>query len=466
MFQCVLEPPFETPRKRGSSGRGLALKRSPQAASAITFIETIESGSRTGSPRLILSTFSMPSTTSPQTVYCLSRKRASSKTMKNWLLAEFGFWAAGHRADAAHMRLGVELGLQVRIARAAGAGAVRAADLRHEAVDDAMEDDAVIEALAGEQLDALDMAGSEIGTQLDDDAALGGFHDEGVLGIERHQLCLSLDGARPWKRMVKGRPAILAPRPFDNLIGVQERMAATADSVKRFWKSAIAAPRLPGHARLAEQAAVAAQAEADRGHRARQVARQRRRAPAAPQRRRDLGRAGRLLGRSSGGVSGETEPMRPISPPPCVGRGGPDRRCSCREYRLAAERPADAGHCSAGRSAAAGSGSASPKAAAAPDSASRTAAAGRDRAYPAPSAAPAPRTRRRGCRSGPPAASPRPSPAASYLASDCSRMRTILSGPVTWPLPCAPFLILRTASMPETTSPNSVYWPVSGPQPS
>ena len=44
-----------------------------------------------GSPLLILSTFSMPSMTLPQTVYCLSRNRASSKQMKNWLLAEFGF---------------------------------------------------------------------------------------------------------------------------------------------------------------------------------------------------------------------------------------------------------------------------------------------------------------------------------------------------------------------------------------
>ena len=43
----------------------------------------------------------------------------------------------------------------------------------------------------------------------------------------------------------------------------------------------------------------------------------------------------------------------------------------------------------------------------------------------------------------------------------------ILSGPLTEPLlALLPFLILRTASMPETTSPNRVYWPVSEPQPS
>jgi hypothetical protein len=45
--------------------------------------EMILSGSRTGSPRLILSTFSMPDVTRPQTVYCRSRTRASSKQMKN-----------------------------------------------------------------------------------------------------------------------------------------------------------------------------------------------------------------------------------------------------------------------------------------------------------------------------------------------------------------------------------------------
>src|SRR5438552_1680655 len=48
---------------------------------------------------------------------------------------------ARHRGGAAHMRLGIELGRQVRIARPAGAGAVRASGLRHEAVDDAMEHD-------------------------------------------------------------------------------------------------------------------------------------------------------------------------------------------------------------------------------------------------------------------------------------------------------------------------------------
>ena len=73
---------------------------------------------------------------------------------------------ARHRQRAAHVRLAVELGLQL-LARAAGAGAGRVAGLRHEAVDDAVEDDAVIEALARQLLDPRDMVGREVGPELD-----------------------------------------------------------------------------------------------------------------------------------------------------------------------------------------------------------------------------------------------------------------------------------------------------------
>src|SRR5581483_6609570 len=68
---------------------------------------------------------------------------------------------AGHRGGAARMRLVVELGLEL-LAGAAGAGAMRAAGLRHEAVDDAVEHDAVIKALAHQLLDPRDMVGSNI----------------------------------------------------------------------------------------------------------------------------------------------------------------------------------------------------------------------------------------------------------------------------------------------------------------
>ena len=42
------------------------------------------------SPLLILSTKSIPSITLPKTVYCLSKKGAGLKHIKNWLLALFG----------------------------------------------------------------------------------------------------------------------------------------------------------------------------------------------------------------------------------------------------------------------------------------------------------------------------------------------------------------------------------------
>ena len=69
------------------------------------------------------------------------------------------------------MRLGAELGLQVGQLRAAHAGPGRVAALGHEAGDDAVEDDAVVKAFAGQGRDPLDMAGREVGAQLDDDIA-------------------------------------------------------------------------------------------------------------------------------------------------------------------------------------------------------------------------------------------------------------------------------------------------------
>ena len=102
--------------------------------------------------------------------------------MKNWLSPESGFCARAIDDGAAHMRLGVELGLQL-LAGAARAGALRAAGLRHEAIDHAMEDDAVVETFAHQLLDPRDMAGRKVGTHLDDDVALGGFEHERVFGI-------------------------------------------------------------------------------------------------------------------------------------------------------------------------------------------------------------------------------------------------------------------------------------------
>src|SRR6195256_1658532 len=52
---------------------------------------------------------------------------------------------ARHRGGAAYMRLLVELGLQL-LAGAAGAGTLRTAGLRHEALDHAMEHNAIVKA--------------------------------------------------------------------------------------------------------------------------------------------------------------------------------------------------------------------------------------------------------------------------------------------------------------------------------
>src|SRR5215470_15799891 len=66
------------PQVFSSSGETAARLRrgrwDDHAASAAILAEMMRSGSATGSPRLILSTFPMPSVTSPQTVYLPLRK--------------------------------------------------------------------------------------------------------------------------------------------------------------------------------------------------------------------------------------------------------------------------------------------------------------------------------------------------------------------------------------------------------
>src|ERR1700712_1506345 len=61
-----------------------------------------------------------------------------------------------HRRGAADMRLLVEFGLEF-LAGTARAGALRTSGLRHESVDDAMENDAVVKSLAHQFLDPRDM---------------------------------------------------------------------------------------------------------------------------------------------------------------------------------------------------------------------------------------------------------------------------------------------------------------------
>src|SRR5690348_6174812 len=80
------------------------------------------------------------------------------------------------------MRLGIEFSLEL-LARSAGAGAVRTSGLRHESVDDAMENDAVVKSALHKFFDARDMAGGKIRPHLDHYLSLGGIQRERVFGF-------------------------------------------------------------------------------------------------------------------------------------------------------------------------------------------------------------------------------------------------------------------------------------------
>ncbi len=81
----------------------------------------------------------------------------------------------GHRQRAADDLVVVELVLE-RVARAAGAGALRAAALDHEVADDPVERQAVVEALAGQRAEVVDGLGRVVVEQLEDDVAVVGGH--------------------------------------------------------------------------------------------------------------------------------------------------------------------------------------------------------------------------------------------------------------------------------------------------
>ena len=124
-----------------------------------------------GAPFLILSTQSMPDTTLPHTRVLAVEEVRILEDDEELAARAVGIGGARHRDGAAHVRLLAELGGQ-RVAHAAHAGAVRIAGLGHEAVDHAVEDDAVVLALARQLLDLGDVLGGEVGAHLDDDAAI------------------------------------------------------------------------------------------------------------------------------------------------------------------------------------------------------------------------------------------------------------------------------------------------------
>src|SRR6266536_2830787 len=136
-------------------------------------------------------------------------------------VAGIGIGGARHRGGAAHMRLLVELGLQL-LAGTAGAGAVRTSGLRHEAVDHAMENDAVVKSFAHQLLDPRDMVWREVGPHLDGDGALGGFKDQSIFGGSNARLSWVLGSRlRVLKGIAKGRPATAPPKLSVNGNGVQ-----------------------------------------------------------------------------------------------------------------------------------------------------------------------------------------------------------------------------------------------------
>ena len=93
--------------------------------------------------------------------------------MKNWLLALSGF--CERAIEAMPRTCGSLVNSALRSGRSDPpvAGAGRVAALGHEAGDHAVEDHAVVKAAVGELGDALDVAGREVGPQLDDDVAAG-----------------------------------------------------------------------------------------------------------------------------------------------------------------------------------------------------------------------------------------------------------------------------------------------------
>ena len=166
-------------RIRGWPGRCAAYYRSDCSRTLVILV-----GLAGGSPTATLSTFSMPSITWPQTVYWPLRNWRVGEADEELAVGAVRVLRAGGTHRAAHERLLVELGHDVALARAAGAGAGGIAGLGHEARDDAVEDDAVVEPSLGQLLDPGDVLGRHVGQELDQHAAARGqLDDERVVGI-------------------------------------------------------------------------------------------------------------------------------------------------------------------------------------------------------------------------------------------------------------------------------------------
>ena len=121
------------------------------------------------------STTSMPSVTWPKTVCLPSSQLAGVGRDDEELRAVRVGAGVGHRQRAPDDLVVVELVLE-GVAGTAGAGALRAPALDHEVLDDAVEDEPVVEALGGELAEVLDGLGGVLVEQLEDDRPVGGLH--------------------------------------------------------------------------------------------------------------------------------------------------------------------------------------------------------------------------------------------------------------------------------------------------
>src|SRR3954467_4291642 len=101
----------------------------------------------------------------------------------------------GHRQRAADDLVLVDLVLE-RVARTAGAGALRAAALDHEVADDPVEDQPVVEAVTGELLEVRDRLGGVVVEELDRDRPLAGGHRGGRHAPQRSEAIAAPAAAR------------------------------------------------------------------------------------------------------------------------------------------------------------------------------------------------------------------------------------------------------------------------------
>src|SRR5690242_14499753 len=126
---------------------------------------------------------------------------------------------ARHRHRAAHVRFLVEFGFEF-FARAASAGALRAAGLRHEPVDHPVKYDPVVEPVLHQFLDARDVPGREFGTHLDHHIALGGLESQRVFRLGHFTLLTLRVGGGNELALDRGFLDVIETRKILRQIGI------------------------------------------------------------------------------------------------------------------------------------------------------------------------------------------------------------------------------------------------------